>query len=222
MERGYVEINPVRVKPIKCKDARIEILSVDQTARILKSCDPETVPSVAIAAVSVVYGRPRSSVWIGAKSISTKKIITVDADIAKTGSRRVVDIPDCAIKWRTSHDKDRVKIMPAEFRILFDRVRVRMGFKPSFDQRRDATHQTLPKGKSKLQPWPANCLRHSAISYRLAQCKDIGQVATVSGNSPSIIKRNYLELVKPSAADAYFKTTPSTADGKIIKISSAF
>jgi hypothetical protein len=56
----------------------------------------------------------------------------------------------------------------------------------------------------------------------LAQCKDIGQVATVSGNSPSIIKRNYLELVKPSAADAYFKTTPSTADGKIIKISSAF
>ena len=220
VERGYVEVNPVRVKPIKCKDAKIEILSVDQTARLLKSCDSDTLPSVAIAAFCGLRQAEIERLdW--SKVDLDEKIITVDADIAKTGSRRVVDIPDCAIKWLAPHAKDRGKIMPAEFRILFDRVRVRAGFKPSFDQRRDAALQSLLIGKSKLQPWPANCLRHSAISYRLAQCKDIGQVATVAGNSPSIIKSHYLELVKPSAADAYFKITPATADGKIIKISSA-
>jgi hypothetical protein len=56
----------------------------------------------------------------------------------------------------------------------------------------------------------------------LSQCKDIGQVATVSGSSPWIIKKNYLELVKPSAVDACFKIVPSTTNGKIIKISWAF
>jgi integrase len=221
VERGYVEINPVRVKPIKCKDTKIEILSVDQTARLLKSCDPETLPSVAIAAFCGLRQAEIGRLdW--SKVDLDEKIITVDADIAKTGGRRVVDIPDCAINWLAPYSKDRGKIMPSEFRILFDRVRVRAGFKPSFEQRKDTVLQTLLQGKARLQPWPANCLRHSAISYRLSKCKDIGQVATVSGNSPSIIKRNYLELVKPSAADAYFKITPSTADGKIIKIASAF
>jgi integrase len=220
VERGYVEVNPVRVKPIKCKDTKVEILSVDQTALLLKSCDPDTLPAVAIA---VFCGLRQSEIscldW--SKVDLDEKIITVDADIAKTGGRRVVDIPDCAIKWLTTHAKDRGKVTPSAFRILFDRVRVRAGFKSSFDQRRDAVLQTLLNGKSNLQPWPANCLRHSAISYRLSKCKDIGQVATVSGNSPSIIKRNYLELVKPSAAEAYFKITPATSDGKIIEISSA-
>jgi integrase len=216
VERGYVESNPVRVKPIKCKDSRIEILSVDQTAQLLKSCDPETLPSVAIAAFCGLRQAEIDRLdW--SKVDLDEKIITVDADIAKTGSRRVVDIPDCALKWLSPYAKDRGKVMPSEFRILFDRVRVRAGFKPSFGERRDASLQTLLQGKPKLQPWPANGLRHSAISYRLARCKDIGQVATIAGNSPSIIKSHYLELVKPSAAEAYFKITPTTTDGKVVK-----
>ena len=220
VERGYVESNPVRLKPIKCKDTKIEILSVDQAARLLKSCDPETLPSVAIAAFCGLRQAEIERLdW--SKVDLDEKIITVDADIAKTGSRRVVDIPDCALKWLAPHAKDRGKVMPSEFRILFDRVRVRAGFKPSFGERRDASLQTLLQGKIKLQTWPANGLRHSAISYRLAQCKDIGQVATVAGNSPSIIKSHYLELVKPSAADAYFKITPPTSDGKVVKFAVA-
>jgi len=216
VERGYVEINPVRVKVIKCKDSKIEILSVEQTARLLRSCDPESLPAVAIAAFCGIRQAEIERLdW--SKVDLDEKIISVDADIAKTGSRRVVDLPDCAIKWLAPHAKDRGKVMPSDFRILFDRVRVRAGFKPSFSQRRDAVLQTFLQGKTKLEPWPANCLRHSAISYRVAQCKDIGLVATVAGNSPSMIQSHYLELVKPSAADAYFKITPTTTDGKVVK-----
>jgi hypothetical protein len=39
----------------------------------------------------------------------------------------------------------------------------------------------------------------------------------VVGKSPSMIQSHYLELVKPSAADAYFKITPTTTDGKVVK-----
>lgn len=216
VEKEYVEVNPVRGKPIKCKDTKIEILSVDQTARLLKSCDPDTLPAVAIAAFcGIRQAEIQRLDW--SKVDLDEKIISVDADIAKTGSRRVVHIPECAINWLAPHAKDRGKVMPSDFRILFDRVRVRAGFKPSFSKRRDAVLQTLLQGKVKLEPWPANCLRHSAISYRVVQCKDIGLVATGAGNSPSMIQSHYLELVKPSAADAYFKITPTTTDGKVVK-----
>jgi len=220
VEKEYVEVNPVRVKPIECNDTKIEILSVDQTARLLKSCDPDTIPAVAIAAFCGIRQAEIARLdW--SKVDLDEKIISVDADIAKTGSRRVVHIPDCAIHWLAPHAKDRGKVMPTDFRILFDRVRVRAGFKPSFSKRRDAVLQTLLQGKVKLEPWPANCLRHSAISYRVAQCKDIGLVATAAGNSPSMIHSHYLELVKPSAADAYFKITPTTTDGNVVKFPAA-
>ena len=37
--------------------------------------------------------------------------------------------------------------------------------------------------------WKANALRHSFISYRLAQTKDMAAVALEAGNSPTMIFR---------------------------------
>jgi hypothetical protein len=149
--------------------------------------------------------------------------VTVDASIAKTGSRRVVDIPDNAVAWLAPHAKKSGDVMPSDFRRLFDRTRVRAGFKPSFEGREDDVLQDLltaaEERKADLLPWPANCLRHGAISYRLAMTKDIGRVATVAGNSPAIILRHYAELVKPTAAAAFFQITPTVADGKIVNLS---
>jgi hypothetical protein len=42
--------------------------------------------------------------------------------------------------------------------------------------------------------WKKNPLRHSYISYRLAEVKNIYQVAEECGNSPEEIKRSYREI----------------------------
>ncbi len=42
--------------------------------------------------------------------------------------------------------------------------------------------------------WPQNVLRHSFISYRLAQVKNVQQVALEAGNSPAIIFKHCCEL----------------------------
>jgi integrase len=53
-------------------------------------------------------------------------------------------------------------------------------------------------------PYRKNAFRHSYISYRLAETKDINLVAYESGNSPEMIRKYYLDLVTPEQAKAWF------------------
>jgi hypothetical protein len=56
--------------------------------------------------------------------------------------------------------------------------------------------------------WPKNVLRHSYISYRVAQTGDVPRTALESGNSPEVIFRHYHELVDKEAAEAWFGIMP--------------
>lgn len=56
--------------------------------------------------------------------------------------------------------------------------------------------------------WKHNALRHSFISYRVAQTQNVAQVALEAGNSPSMIFKHYRELVQPDAAKAWFAIAP--------------
>ena len=58
--------------------------------------------------------------------------------------------------------------------------------------------------------WKHNALRHSYISYRVAQVQNVAQVALEAGNSPKIIFSNYRELVKPADAVKWFAIEPET------------
>jgi hypothetical protein len=51
---------------------------------------------------------------------------------------------------------------------------------------------------------PENCTRHSWISYRLAETKDIAATALEAGNSPQIIRKHYLKLRTAAQAAEWF------------------
>ena len=57
--------------------------------------------------------------------------------------------------------------------------------------------------------WKHNALRHSFISYRVSQSKNVAQVALEAGNSPGMIFKHYHELVQPDAAKAWFAIVPA-------------
>ena len=63
--------------------------------------------------------------------------------------------------------------------------------------------------------WKHNGLRHSFISYRIAEIKNVAQVALEAGNSPQIIFSNYRELVRPSDAQKWFSIVPRQAENII-------
>jgi hypothetical protein len=74
-----------------------------------------------------------------------------------------------------------------------------------------------PPGKFE---WKRDALRHSYISYRVAETQNVAQVALEAGNSPQVIFRNYRELVRPADAKQWFAMTPA-AQGSVIQLPKA-
>ena len=54
--------------------------------------------------------------------------------------------------------------------------------------------------------------RHSYITYRTAETRDVARVADECGNSPNVIKKHYRQLVTESAGKAYFAIRPNVAE----------
>ena len=62
--------------------------------------------------------------------------------------------------------------------------------------------------------WKANALRHSFISYRVAQTRDIAAVAIEAGNSSRMIFAHYRELCTESEAAEWFGIVPATSEAR--------
>jgi len=223
-ERGHCGQNPAKLIKRDQITTRIEVLTPAQCERLLKACDELTLPSIALGMFCGLRSSELARLdW--AKVNLTEKIVIIDPTVArKTRSRRVVPISENCVQWLTPYAKESGPIQPKSFRNLRDCVRVKAGFKPSYDKRDFAELQSLmceaKKNKVKLQPWPQNCLRHSAISYALAESRDESKVASWAGNSPAMIKQHYDSQAMPSAAKAFFAICPNTLS-KVVDIGAA-
>lgn len=63
-----------------------------------------------------------------------------------------------------------------------------------------------------------NGARHSFISYRCAETKDIAAVADECGNSVSTIRKHYRQLVTQAAAETYFAIRPAAVEANVTDI----
>jgi hypothetical protein len=55
--------------------------------------------------------------------------------------------------------------------------------------------------------WKHNAMRHSFISYRLAEVNDVAKVSLEAGNTPQMIFKHYRELVRPTDSQKWFAVT---------------
>ena len=65
--------------------------------------------------------------------------------------------------------------------------------------------------------WTENIMRHSFVSYRLADTQNAAQVAEEAGHSVTILRKHYRELVTPEDAKRYFAICREEP-GKIVSI----
>jgi integrase len=216
--QGIASTNPVEdAKRFKVVPSTPGILTPEDAVTLLGACDPLILPGVVIG---MFCGLRQAEImrldWRAVDLASG--ILTVGAEIAKTSSRRTVEIPDNARAWLAPHAKASGRVWPAseEARNLWNLARIEAGFGPFFSTR-TAVNQAQA-GRVDLRPWPDNALRHSAISYRLALTRDLPRVATEAGNSPAIVQRHYAELVKPDAAKKFFGILPTEA-ANVIRLS---
>lgn len=123
------------------------------------------------------------------------KTINVGPKVAKGRSRRVVAIPDNALAFLLPHVVKRSLFIVANHRRRLEAIRKLAG----------------------LGEWKKDVLRHTAITYRLAQTDDENKTAAWAGNSPNIIHKHYRGIVKASDVPEFWRIEPGM-DSNIVKL----
>lgn len=230
--KGYCPTNPAdKVDRFMAVDAPITTLAASQFARLLNAAEDSIRASLVLAGFCAI--RQAEIAKLKWANVDLKqRVVTIDAAVAKTNSRRTVRIPAPAVEWLKPLAKKKDVLITdggPEARAAWDLARLAAGFGPfktSLLRSRQA-HEALTKKQLKaLVPWPENALRHTAISARIAldpadaavaygidagaapAVTSIDAVALEAGNSPAIIKRHYNNLFKPKDAKGWYSIKP--------------
>lgn len=174
-----------------------EIFTPEELSEMLATCPSKLTPWLAIASFCGLRTAEIQRLDWSEVDIN-RKIVTVKAEKAKTGSRRVVPMPDAATQWLALHNKREGRVAYYSNGNKFTERIVE-----SVNQARKA------KANTNSFKWKKNALRHSFCSYRLAVLKNAAQVAYEAGNSATMIFKHYHELVMPEDAEKWFSIYPN-------------
>ena len=176
---------------VRVKEApqSIAIYTPAEMAKLLQHAEDDLIPFLAIGAfaglrTAEILRLDWSEVDLAGGHIEVK------ASKAKTASRRLVPISPNLKQWLAPRHQEIGKV------VVVEQVGAKL--------------KKLTAKESVGFKWKHNALRHSFISYRVAQVQNVAQVALEAGNSPQIIFSNYRELVKPADAVKWFAIGPET------------
>lgn len=164
---------PMSAPKFKAGDGEITLLSPEQMKRLLN----RVKKNPKLLAFTVIGG------FCGARSAEILRLdwkdirddhIELGADKTKTASRRVVPIPTNAQKWLAIARQKEGRIISQKGQKML----------------------TVAARKAKIT-WHPNMLRHSFITYRVAEIQNVAQVALEAGNSPQKIFSNYRAVALP-------------------------
>lgn len=195
-KRGYLEEGretaPEKVDPWKIIEKEVTIFTVEQTRALFRNIRKDVEAYTAIGAFAGLRPSETQRLTWGAINFESKHI-HVTAEIARKVNRaRYVPIADNLIEWLTPHrkgDEEKVGFYKAAEILSADAIK-----------------------RGVVQEWPADVLRHSFCSYRLAETNEIGRVAEEAGNSAAIIRRHYRRPVQSNAASHYFNIRPGNLE----------
>ncbi len=178
-------------------DFEIEIFTPDEVERLLKHAPGDLLPVLAIGAFA---GLRTSEIerldWQDVKFDAGCVVVQKGKVRTKRGrARRIVPMLPNLKAWLKKVAKESGPVWPHSSPYLFEL------------QSRAAEDADVS--------WKHNALRHSFISYRVAEIKNVAQVALEAGNSPEMIFEHYRELVTADAAKDWFSVTPKAKRGKV-------
>jgi integrase len=181
------EIEGVSLLSVTPKDN--EILTCEEMTTLLNAAPDYLVPGLALKAFTGI--RTEEFLRLDWSDVNLKsRSIILKAAVTKTRQRRVIPLHDNLREWIEPFHKGKGSVA--------DRWSAPQNFVNTFCKfgRKQGIHVG------------ANKFRNSYISYRVAATQDVQRVALESGNSPTVIQREYLELATEEEGNAWFEIRP--------------
>ncbi|MEY3898292.1 MAG: hypothetical protein RLZZ214_3813, partial [Verrucomicrobiota bacterium] len=171
----------------KQAETEIEIFTPEEMERLLLAAHARILPLIAIGAFAGIRSAEVCRLhWEDIKW--DRGHIEIAGKKAKTAARRLAPLPENLKAWLTPWHGETGEII-------------------SITDYAGALSDTAVKAKIPGE-WRQNALRHSFISYRVAETGDVARTSLEAGNSPKMIFRHYREIVDAEAAKAWFSIRP--------------
>jgi integrase len=197
VKRKYATENPFKEINKPTSGTKPEVLTVEQTTRLLECASPEILPYLAIGAFA---GLRASEV----ERLDWRDIDFEESEIAVNGeghkSERHVDMLPNLREWLLPLRKHTGRITPENFRKHFDSARKAAG----------------------IVPWPDNALRHSFGSYHLKHFSNDALTRLQMGHwrDSTVLFAHYRRAVTRRNAESYWKLVPDVNAKNVVAFSS--
>ena len=171
----------------KVPDKEISIFTPDEMERLLLAAHARILPMIAIGGFAGIRSAEITRLtWEDIKW--DRGHIEIAGRKAKTAARRLVPLSENLKAWLAPWRGETGPIIT-----IAD---------ASGALADTAAKAQIPGG------WRQNALRHSFISYRVAETGDIARTSLEAGNSPKMIFRHYREVVDAEAMEAWWSIMP--------------
>jgi integrase len=182
------------------KLGEISTYTADEMRRLIAAADDRILPLIVIGGFSGL--RHAEIARLEWQDIDLEEgFIEVKAHKSKTDTRRIVLVKDNLKKFLLPLAKKSGKVITLAnttkqlLKAAADTGDVANGIKPL--------------------KWKHNALRHTYISARVSESGDVSRVADEVGNSPQVIRTNYLKRIRPAVAAEWFSIQPQPKAAKI-------
>lgn len=194
-ERGLLRTNPMELlrAPARPPTPAPRVLTPGEAEELLRTAQREAPDMALYFAVGLFAGLRPSRELAGLEWADVDlpgRRIYVPYGRAKTGRARIVPISSNLASWLATVPKgERVGRVSKFSRVVFRRVVEAWG-----------------------REWATNIMRHTRVSYRLAQTRNPVMVAAEGGHTPDVMHRHYANLrIPPADVAAFWKIGPKAA-----------
>jgi site-specific recombinase XerD len=195
--RGWTERNPVAdLEPETVETGEPQAYTPEDAGKLMQAAldhHPELVPVMSLG----MFCGLRVSEAIEADLGKLPRDAGEFRTTGKTGPR-MAPLTEAALAWITAQPRRKGRAWEKSPRLLVNAMQ---------ELFKTAGVEAIDNGA-----------RHSFISYRTAETRDVARVADECGNSVSTIKNHYRQLVTAEAATAFFAIRPEEAAANVTSI----
>ena len=201
--RGYLAKGTDWLEGVQNYTARklgqISTYTADEMQRLIAAADDRILPMIVIGGFAGL--RHAEIARLEWQDIDMEEgFIEVKAENAKTDTRRIVPLKEnlkAFLKPLVKKSGKVVSVVNTTKQLL-----------------KTATDTADAENEIEAMEWKHNALRHTYISARVAESGDVPRVADEAGNSPQVIRTNYLKRMRPAAAAEWFAIAPTPKTDK--------
>jgi len=187
MENPLVKIPPRRIRRRRGGAVTFTAQQAKDLMSFVERHHPSAVPFFALCLFAGIRPCLRGGEILRLPADHVKidaSMICIDAKVSKVREPRNVTIQPNLLAWLRAYPLTKFPIIPANLQHIREKVALKF-------------------------PLSHDVMRHTFISMFVAKFRSMGEAALQAGNSEGIIRRHYLDLKSPEAAEQFFGILPS-------------